>query len=477
MVPRASPMVELFLTALEELIAAIGHFVTQFMWPITGFIAVVGGLTLAYAAVRPADFDRNWTGLLRHGTSVVRVGVIAAVAALCATLLGIEKDVTSEYRAKRAEGTYVAQPGGEGEPMVQSAPYAAVVVEDQKRADSFVPGVQLSTQVIQSLNSSLSMLLRNTPSVPQFEVGSDGLRVKSVVPVRQERRVTIDTAKVHVSLVPRGGMGSRSNAYGLKFEGTYEFANELDQPAVARFSFPIPRNGGTFKNVKFAVDGQPANNSGDDGTYVWTGTVAPGKKLSASMSYETTAAGTWQLEVSTGMRRVTHLSVDLDAPDIVKFAKSSIPFSSHEGGTYKWDLQSLVSAQSISVAVPFERQSRELVAKAFDLARVGVCMLALALCFGRGLAPSLVGLSAFVGAASLPVAFVDSASPVWVLLFGYLIAAAVTFRLNGSKMAAASVLASGIAMSGWLGAYSGLAVLVFGALLVVLMRLKVRTNA
>lgn len=469
-------MLELLLEELRALIALVGGFVVAHIWAILGVIVAGAAVGLATAAILPAHFERFRKEQQPRLFVFGRLLALLLVASLGATLIGVERKVTDAYRATRGSSGFVSVAGGEGPPVEQYSPYAALIQPQQRKVGDLLPGIQLSDQALGILNNALQRTTKRGAETPVVERAADGLQLTAQKQFESEERISIDKADIRVKLGARTS-SSKSNAYDLTYEGTFEFANKTDTEATARFSFPIPDNGGTYRNVKFAVDGQAVGSSDDNGNAVWTGTLRPGQKAKASLSYETAATGTFRLEISTGMRRVSDLTVRLDAPDSVKFAQQSLPFTKRDGGAYVWSLGNLVSSQSIAVAIPFERQSREIGAKAYDLAQIAFVVLALCLAWlGLDFKVTILPLAAFFAASVVPVMWVDRPEGsllAWVV--GLLGATVVSFALRGPKLGALVLLMGGIVLAAWFGPTTTIMACVFGIAAILVMNRRPAT--
>lgn len=455
-------MVSGFAEALLEILRLVLQKFLDLSWPITVILGTLTAGTAVFAAIQPqkfSDFRASMKASAGKSVGWLVAGLLVVVGFMVA---GTIEPVASDYLSQISSREYVNESAGEGGPISQSPPYFAVlnkkVLTSRVYVDGKLPGESADRMLREIRMAVASRLANGQDSDVKVTPEGEKFRIEGSTELLTEERFSFESSKISVKVDPLNKAGAKSNGFHVKYDSEFSWVNEASGESEGRFMISLPGGWSTYRNLKATVNGQSFDSTDEGGNLRWEGPMKQGEKFTAKVSWETDASGTFTLVPGTGMRKTKSALVEIDAPSSIKFSKSSLSPTKTEGTKRIWNLDNIVSGQTIAFAVPFERERREVQSKAFFLAPysfllLGVClMIAMRKDFSIGRF-SLVA-AFFMAALGLPIAFISSGGMSLWLTFGCLVAAGVGWLLLRSRGAVIVLCAGAVASAGFFGGLS-----------------------
>lgn len=451
-----------FASAIFEILHLILQKVLDLSWPITILLGIPAAGVAAIAAFRPQTFDAARTTIKKSAGKSggwILAGLIVIFGFMVANTI---EPVASDYLSQISSREYVNESAGEGGPISQMPPYFAVL--NKKEATSRVliegklPGESADRMLREIRLAVAGRLGYNDDSEVKITPEGDKFRVEGKTQILTEERYSFESSKIRVKVEPLNKAGAKSNGFHVTYDSEFTWVNDASGESEGRFMISLPSGSSTFRNLKATVNGNSFATTDDSGNLRWEGPMKQGEKFSAKVSWETDASGTFTLVPGSGMRKTKSALVEIDAPSSIKFAKSSLSATKTEGSKRIWNLDDIVSGQTIAFAVPFEREKKETQAKAFFLAPfsfllLGICLLVMMRKdFSIGKFAILTAF--FMAALFLPIALISAGGMGMWLTVGCLVAALVAALLLRTRGAVIMLCSGVVASAGFLGGLS-----------------------
>ncbi len=431
-----------------------------------GPVAFALGLVFVMGILAWAFGRREWkieaARPLRVAGGVLALGTVLIVgaSALRATRFLAQRDLRMRDRALAT-----SNPVPDAPPVVQTGPAVAVLRERTYASTISLPptflnrlgaeGLGVLTPYLSDPSAQNVIRLRNT-----FRRSGRNAVLSRQVTVLDEEPIPFSNSRVRATFSRLPG-----RAFDCAFEGHYTFVNTSKEAHTVHFLFSLPQ-AGTVRDLRVRVGGQnlseksgtPESQTGasgadasgsdpdpsesaepsDPNTYEWKALMKPGESREAVVSYAVTGARTWSYALGSERRRVGAFSLDADAGGDIRFARGSLQPSVVRGTALQWRLANVVTAQSLSLVFPSDKESDQLWIQsltALPLCLVGFFGAALLLGIGLGAAPSPLRLAAALmvfglglGGASVQTALVPLAMILAAPMVGALGAGALLGR-------------------------------------------------
>ncbi|MDQ3812529.1 MAG: hypothetical protein M3347_01105, partial [Armatimonadota bacterium] len=378
-------MIEHYLEAVRRALSGVVELLTQLALP----LAIGLGLLLVAAIVTLIlQRDNDWRPELPWrrqmavacGYGVVGLFLVVAWAALRTTRPLAQQDI--RWR-ESAEAT--ANPVPDAPPVSQYGPAVAALNERTYTRTLTLPPDFLSRIGAEGVGVLAPYL--TDPSAQNVIRLRDTFRRsgRDVVFTRQatllnEEPIPFANSQIHVKFQRLGG-----RAYEVEFEGHYAFQNAGEKPNTIHFLFTLPE-AGAIRDLSVTVGGQavtePAgtepggaepddsatarSHPGDSDTYEWRSEMKPGERREAVVRYRVIGARTWRYDLGSQRRRVQQFRLEADPGGLVGFLRGSLQPTSDAGGTLRWEMADVVTAQQIALAFPPDTLGKQLYLQALS---------------------------------------------------------------------------------------------------------------
>lgn len=456
-------MIERFLEVVRD---ALGQAL-QIGVGYAGALALGLALVFAVGAIVWAFGKREWQVEVARPARTLG-GVVALVFVLVtgwSVLRATRFLAQRELRARdKATATFDALP--DAPPVAQTGPALAALHERTYSSHLTLPPSflkQLGTDGGDALSPYLTApTSQNVLNLrDSFKKSGRNVVFSRQVTVLEEDPLPFSDARVHASFARLPG-----RAFDCAFEGHYTFSNPAKEARTLHFLFSLPQ-AGTVRDLKVVVAGKdltvaptpvPAKSGeetsdaeadsdgrGDDNTYEWKGRLNAGETRQAVVTYIVTGARTWNYALGSSRRRVQGFSLDADTGGEVRFARGSLQPTSARGQALRWELSNVVTAQSLSLVFPSDKEGEQLWIQA--LTALPVCLVmfcggALALSAWSGASFSPLRLAGATGAFALGLcgATIEVAGfePLLLLLVAPGLGALAACALLGKRFALAA---------------------------------------
>lgn len=326
-------------------------------------LAIFLGLLLAAAiiafALKGSSWSLDWSNI--HKWAMRWLGYAATglvVVCLWSALKQVQPRARDDIEWKEsAEAS--DNPAPEAPPIDQYGPVAANMVDKNYRKTISLPPEFLQRIGAEGIGVLSPYLIDPTAEsvlklVDTFRRSGQDVVFTREVMREDEEPLPFDSSEVKVAI-----HRLQEQAYVADFDAVYTFSNPASTTVKVRFLYALPRGGGTVQELKVMVAGQSLSEPDEEGTYKWTGLLAPGEKRQATVHYQATGAKNWSYDLGSNRRRVKvfNLQAKVDGP--VQFLKGSIQPSSHSGGTIGWQLTDVVTSQRLALTFPPDVRLRE----------------------------------------------------------------------------------------------------------------------
>jgi hypothetical protein len=195
-----------------------------------------------------------------------------------------------------------------------------------------------------------------TPQVQNApEVFADlGPRKRVTVPIRSS---TID---VGLNLEQRRKGLLWYNLYDVQFNARYAIRNDTNAAHLA-IRFPLPVNGGSYADLRYAIDGRPI----DTATVIDGGRIdialAPGRSATLDVGYRSRGSESWIYQFKKGVESVNDFTLTMTTNfKAIDFPPQTLLPVSEESNGNGWRLQwkygTLVTANAIGMVIPYPLQ-------------------------------------------------------------------------------------------------------------------------
>jgi len=475
-------MITPYLEAVSAALTGLLALAVQLALPLTilaalGIVALIVTLALTRDRATPLSMALPHVG--RRALGWTGVGLAAMVVwALLSTVLPLAR-ADAAWR-ESAEAT--TNPVPDASPVHQFGPAVGALKER-----TYTRRLTLPPYLVQRIGTEGVGVLAPYLSDPSAEnvlrladtfrrSGEDVIFTREVTRMDEEP-IPFADSQVSVGFRRLGG-----RAYDLSFEGRYTFENPGAEAIKARFLFSLPEDG-TIRDLRVDVGGLAVPEPNDSGAYEWTGELKPGEKRQALVRYQIIGADSWHYDLGSRRRRVQQFGLVASSGGPVRFMRGSLQPTSTSGGTLRWNLGSVVTAQQIGIALPSDTAGRETYLQAlsalpagFALFLLGVLglvvwlrftvmparMVTAMLLFGLGLATAPV-LSSYLGATA-------------GLLTGGLLAASLAAGVLGGRRMLLATLPAALVPAAFISAeHTGLLlILLAGVTLVAAVRVTSR---
>jgi hypothetical protein len=426
-------MISPYVQAVCRALGTLFDFVARLALPLS---VALGLAAVAAAAVLALRRDSSWLERLdwrRYAASVLGYTAVALVVVAGWAVLRTTQPLARQDIQWREAAEATAKPTADAPPVTQFGPVAAALVEH-----TYQRTLTLPPEFLQRVGSDgigvLSPYLTDPSAENVLRLAATFRRSgRNVVFTRQA--TTLDEAPIPFTRADVRVRFRRpsTHAYDSEFEGRYAFRNAGDQPITARFLFNLPQDG-TVRDLSVTVGDQPIPEPNEAGAYEWKREMAAGEQREAVVHYRLRGARSWHYDLGSRRRRVEQFHLDASPGGPVRFMKGSLQPSASAGGTLRWDLANVVTAQQVALAflpdiVGRDTYLQALTALPASLILFLVGMVVLGLRLGRMPGPGTIAAALVLFAFGLGAA---------VVLANYLgaVAAVILAPLAGALLAA-----------------------------------------
>lgn len=434
-------------TIPDQAVSAVSSILEQLQSLALPLAIFAGALAICTAWVLVKDrsvFDQRasqWRrGLL---TASGWLAVVLTVWAGVGLLTGERPRAESNFSAA---GTSEFADAGNAvyESYSQEAPYVATF-HDQVYTKTITLPSQMDKKALEAGADSIAM--------SYFGQGGDYKKVENsivhkgdtlvlvhTVTMEVEDRIAFNNADVTLDL--KHVNSRKGDAFDLGYHAVYEFKNPSDQEGKMRFRISLPETEGTIEGLALSVNGTEIKKTDSYGTYEWLGTLGPGATGKADLSYRLKGAGRIDMAVAEALRPVEKYSLKVTAPFDLKFGKHSIQPTGHEGHTYSWTMDNVISHNGISIVVPAQLQMRHAALKLFSAAPLLFILFGLCFLIPMFRPDPLRAWAALAGiglAVSAPMALAAVAAPVMFVFLASVLCVVLGIAFGGPKVAVPSV--------------------------------------
>jgi len=402
-------------------------------------LALVAGLVFVMGTIAWAFGRREWkfeaARPLRIAGGIVALGLVLFVgtSALRATRFLEQRDLRMRDRALAT-----SNPSPDAPPVVQTGPAVAALRERTYSSTISLPpsflgrlgaeGLSVLAPYLSDPSAQNVIRLRNS-----FSRSGRSAVLSRAVTVLEEDPIPFSDSRVRVAFKRLPG-----RAFDCAFEAHYLFRNAAPKARTVHFLFSLPQ-AGTVRDLQVRVGKQnlreqaaDSPSQGDENpdqsatvrdpnTYEWKGEMAAGEQREAVVSYAVTGARTWSYALGSERRRVEGFSLDADTGGDIRFARGSLQPSQRGGNVLGWRLANVVTAQSLSLVFPSDKEGDQLFIQA--LTALPICLalfcggaLALGLGSGAGLSPLRLAVGVSIFALGLGGASIQTVLPPLVML-------------------------------------------------------------
>jgi hypothetical protein len=398
------------------------------LWPL--LVAALGaGLAAQFWRVlRPRNF-RYWSRRLWPVLSRL-LGWAGGVVLLAAVIWGygplgrvVQSRLAAAENAVQGRGA-----DADAAPTTQEAPRVTYLTERTYSRSLILPPELLRRLDAGGVNGGLDVLAPYLDEPGSDNVirwadrvrrGSRGVVLTREVTLRAEEPVRMEESRLRVSLEFGSPLWeARRPSYRASFAAQYAFANPLDRPVTARFSFPLPQGSGTLSEFAVLVDGRELPASGALRGF-WEGRLAAGQRVRVDVRYRHQGARGWRYVLGSSRESLRDFSLTAQTDGAPRFPRYSLlptrTARSLGGTTLIWELKNVITAQDVALSFP-ARSGRETAAKLYAFTPAALLLAAVfAALWGRGR-----GLHLLPGAAALAVVGLTLGSVLGGMLLNYL---------------------------------------------------------
>ena len=393
---------------LETLWNAVGAGVRA-LWPLLCAALVLGAAARLWRVLDPRAF-RRWAGRIWGALSrpLAWAGVLALLAAAVWVYGPLGRAVQGRLGA--AENSVQGRGAdADAAPTTQAAPRVTYLTERTYMRSLTLPPELLRRLDAGGLNGGLDVLAPYlgdpgsgtvTRLADRVRRTAGGAVLTREVTLRAEEPIRLEGSRLSTSLDFVSPLwGARRPYYQASFAAQYAFANPLDRPVTARFSFPLPQGSGTLSDFAVVVDGQELPVSGVERGF-WEGRLAAGQRVRVDVRYRHQGARGWSYVLGSRRESLRDFSLTVRTNGAPRFLRYSLPPTRTArtlgGTTLAWELKNVITAQDVALTFPVG-SGRETAAKLYAFAPAALLLAAVfALLWGR-----MQGLRPVPGAAAL----------------------------------------------------------------------------
>jgi hypothetical protein len=191
----------------------------------------------------------------------------------------------------------------------------------------------------------------------------DGRKIQRNVKETVRTPFTLESSRILVDL----GLEHRQKGllwyslYTVKFGGEYVFRNPSSEEQTAQLTLEFPAAQAVYDDLTFQLDGKPLALTSVDKAAKGTTRVGPNQSVTLKVGYESRGLNTWRYTFSDGVAQVRDFQLRMKTNfKAIDFPENSLsPKEKREtpdGWELAWDYKSLVTGQSIAMALPEKLQ-------------------------------------------------------------------------------------------------------------------------
>lgn len=379
---------------LETLWSALGQGAGR-LWPLLVLALVLGLAARLWRVLNPAA-ARRWGRRLAPALS--RPLAWAGVLALLGAALWVYGPLGRVVQGRLAAAENAVQGRGadaDAAPTTQEAPRVTYLTERTYTRSLTLPPDLLRRLDAGGLNGGLDVLApylgdpggNVTRLAERVRRTAAGAVLTREVTQRAEEPIRLDGSRLRASLNFVSPLwGARRPYYQANFAAQYAFANPLDRPVTARFSFPLPQGSGTLSDFAVSVDGRELPAS-DALRGFWEGRLAAGQRVRVEVHYRHQGARGWSYVLGSRRESLRDFSLTVQTNGAPRFLRYSLPPTRTArtlgGTTLAWELKNVITAQDVALTFPVG-SGRETAAKLYAFAPAALLLAAVfALLWGR----------------------------------------------------------------------------------------------
>lgn len=293
-----------------------------------------------------------WRHQLGEGSGYVLSVLFLAIGW---TVLSMTRPMAQQDMKWRETAKETTNPAPDAPPVAQSGPALARLT---KR--TYARTITLPPDLLQRIRTEGSDAL-----APYLSDASQGSilhqrdvfrrRGRDMIFTRQATQLNEDPMPFSDSLIQVKFHRLAGRAYDTTFDGRYAFENKAEKPATMHFLFNLPE-AGTIRDLTVTVGGKAisekvaADKTGTN-TYEWQGEMQPGAKSEAIVHYRVIGTRLWSYDLGSQRRRVQQFNLDASTEGPVSFLRGSLQPTTNSGGTLRWEMGDVVTAQKIAIVI------------------------------------------------------------------------------------------------------------------------------
>lgn len=150
------------------------------------------------------------------------------------------------------------------------------------------------------------------------------------------------------------------NLYDVQFSARYVIRNDTNANHLA-VRFPLPVNGGSYADLRYAIDGRPIDTATViDGDRIDIA-LAPGRRATLDVGYRSRGSESWIYQFKNGVESVNDFTLTMTTNfKAIDFPPQTLlPVSEDSNGNgwrLKWKYGTLVTANAIGMVIPYPLQ-------------------------------------------------------------------------------------------------------------------------
>lgn len=457
-----------FAIQAQQIVNDLWAHIDTLALPIAIFAAA---LALAFAYLRgkdKQDFDKNSPAWNSKAGSAIGWFIIAFTAWTGIALLQSQRQIALVNLVAVGASEYADAGNALYQGYYQSAPYIASFHDTTYSRNYQLPSALLEKVKAVGADSVADSIFGSEydfKAVANSVVtkGSTTTLVRTITREEEDRQAF---AQADVNIGLKSVTSRKGDAFQLTYKAVYKFSNPQSETAKMRFRTSLPETEGTIDSLSITVNGTKIDKSSEDGTYEWLGTLGPNADATAEVSYRLFGAGSIDIDVAETLRPVQKYNLTITSPINLKFGKRSLQPTSQNAGSYTWNLDNAVSHNGVSILVPAQLQSRQVIQKLF--AAAPLIFLAFALTF---LIPSyrpqpLRAWAALAGvgiALAVPMALAAVIAPLLAPVLAAILIAVLGFILGGKKLLTPAIYAAALSLTVLIAGFTTLSALMVTA--------------
>jgi hypothetical protein len=403
-------MLDSFIQSVVNLLGGIVALLVRLALP----LALACGL-VSLAVTVALIFGREKTAL--DGLSLrqaARRGAAWGVLALCVcvgwTILRAVPDVARREIEWRQSAEATANPTPDAEPIYQSGPAVAALVEKTYTRTLTLPpsflerigteGIGILSPYLTDPSAENVLRLRDTFA----RSGQD------VVFTREVTRLDEEPLPVKSTNISLKFQRLAERAYDVAFDGNYIFENPTVEPRTVRCQFSLPY-GVTVRDVSIRVGDTALAEPNEQGAYEWRGELRPGERRELHLRYHARGAHLFHYDLGSQRRRVQQFKLEVTGSGTARFPRGSLEPTLQAGDRLEWSLDNVVTAQKIALAFPPDIEREEAYLQALNALGASLILFVLGnliagYAFGGKVTPGVLtaGLALFgLGLVATPI--------------------------------------------------------------------------